>query len=470
MFETVDLDAAGRTRWDVVVAGTSFSAMFFALGLPPGLRVLFVERGPLRPHETGLAEGHRNRPPQMRNLSAENKSWFATSQFGGNSNCWWACTPRMHPNDFRAGTLYGVTADWPLSYDDLAPFYEEVETVMQVNGGGSDAVLPRRAPFPFPAHAPSLTDRALRARSPLWWAQPSARATGGDRTPCCATGRCDRCPHDSKFTILNALDTFRRPEHRLLLETELRAVRIEGGAATGALLRGPDGREAEVAAGHVALGANAFGNSAILLRSDIDNPRIGVGVGEQQGQFGTVDHDDFGPWGGSSITGHGYHFYDGPHRRDRAAVLMEVYNTPFSIRPMAPGRLTRRALVKLIAEDLYQDGNRLVLEDDEPVVEWTGVSDYALDGLSRAWADMPGIMPEGAEIGDPAPLAPSEAHVLGGHVMSADPAQGVTDASCRVHGVSGLHALGSGGFPTCAPANPTLTLSALALRAGRLAA
>ena len=48
--------------------------------------------------------------------------------------------------------------------------------------------------------------------------------------------------------------------------------------------------------------------------------------------------------------------------------------------------------------------------------------------------------------------------------MHADPARGVVDADCRVHGISNLHVAGSSVFPTGGYANPTLTIAALAIR------
>jgi choline dehydrogenase-like flavoprotein len=53
--------------------------------------------------------------------------------------------------------------------------------------------------------------------------------------------------------------------------------------------------------------------------------------------------------------------------------------------------------------------------------------------------------------------------------MSADPASGVVDANCRVHGMHNLYVAGSSVFPTYGAAPPTLTIVALALRlAGHL--
>ena len=55
-------------------------------------------------------------------------------------------------------------------------------------------------------------------------------------------------------------------------------------------------------------------------------------------------------------------------------------------------------------------------------------------------------------------------HHLGTTRMAADPKRGVVDAECRVHGISNLFVAGSSLFPTGSTVNPTLTLVALALR------
>jgi len=60
-------------------------------------------------------------------------------------------------------------------------------------------------------------------------------------------------------------------------------------------------------------------------------------------------------------------------------------------------------------------------------------------------------------------------HHMGTTRMSADPAKGVVDADCRVHGMTNLYVAGSSVFSTSGSANPTLTIVALALRlAGHL--
>lgn len=69
-----------------------------------------------------------------------------------------------------------------------------------------------------------------------------------------------------------------------------------------------------------------------------------------------------------------------------------------------------------------------------------------------------------AKLEDEARKFNSNAHHIGTTRMSEDPARGVVDPQCRVHGVENFYLAGSSVFPTSSHANPTLTLVAVALR------
>ncbi|WP_207479647.1 GMC oxidoreductase [Arenibaculum pallidiluteum] len=464
----IDVEDAKSRTWDVVIAGTSFAAMFFARGLSDPGSVLFIEKGRMRDHAEQVASRRVGPLESFRkdHRAAHPKIWTAHTMFGGNSNCWWGCTPRFHPDDFRLRTLHGVGTDWPLSYDELEEAYCEVEEVMDIAGGGSDHLLPRSRPFPSPAHAPALSDLLLRAGSRDWFAQPTARSSGTRRPQCCANGVCTLCPIDSKFTILNGLDQFDRDGLHCVTGAELRAIRTEGGTARTALVRTADGREHEIGGQLFALGANAIFNAAILLRSGLSNPHLGAGIHEQASQNAMVDVWQENYYGGTSITGHGYALYPGVDRGEAAAVLLENYNSPPELRS-EPGRWTHRLRVKLIAEDLPRPENRVTLADDEPSITWHGHSDYAHAGLARARAKLPGLMPFPVERIRFTELAKTEGHIQGTTRMGRTESEGVVDRNLTTFAVRNLLALGAGAFPTCSPANPTLTLSALSLLAGR---
>src|SRR5262245_12934656 len=73
-------------------------------------------------------------------------------QVGGLAMHWGGVTPRFSPEDFKARALFGVGTDWPISYDDLDPYYQEAEDVMGVAGEqGPPDMDPRSKPFPMPA-------------------------------------------------------------------------------------------------------------------------------------------------------------------------------------------------------------------------------------------------------------------------------------------------------------------------------
>ena len=65
----------------------------------------------------------------------------------------------MLPADFEMQSRYGVGRDWPISYDELAPYYSEVERVMQIAGSVATP-FPNRPEYPLPGHRMTAPDRA----------------------------------------------------------------------------------------------------------------------------------------------------------------------------------------------------------------------------------------------------------------------------------------------------------------------
>jgi choline dehydrogenase-like flavoprotein len=61
--------------------------------------------------------------------------WYRSRMLGGRTNHWGRHVPRWGPYDFKPFSRDGHGVDWPISYDDIAPFYDRVEKMIGVNGG-----------------------------------------------------------------------------------------------------------------------------------------------------------------------------------------------------------------------------------------------------------------------------------------------------------------------------------------------
>lgn len=127
---------------------------------------------------------------------------------GGLAMHWGAVTPRFSPEDFKLKSLYGVGDDWPISYDDLDPFYQEAEERMGVAGAqGPPEFDPRSKPFPQPPLPLSYNLEQLKAWGEKtgipFWTQPSAKNSVPyrGRPTCCRADTCSPiCPIGAKYS------------------------------------------------------------------------------------------------------------------------------------------------------------------------------------------------------------------------------------------------------------------------------
>ena len=464
--------------YDLIVVGTGFASSFFLdqylKKVDSSHRILVLERGRMDTHAWRL-ENRRDSsisPKELFINKHEKKRWAVRPCFGGGSNSWTGCTPRMLPNDFRLKSLYGVGRDWPVSYDELEEYYCLAEEAMEV-AGPDKTPFPRSRPYPQPPHRMTDPDLLLQAAHPdKHISQPAARPRikASNRIPCSARGVCNICPTDSKFTLLNGLThVYQDPRVTLLLETNVTTVEHAGDTATGVsyIKNGVSGKaEADL----VVLGAGALFNPFILLRSNINHPLTGKGLCEQVSINVIVDLDDIDSLQGSTIiSANGYLHYDGTHRSERAACMTESNNMPSPAYMRAERGKWRQCMVfKFIFEDLPQENNFVKISDEDankPETVYVGHSDYAQRGLDA----LPELVPrfleplpvEKYEIGKN--INSTEWHVMGTTVMGNDPANSVIDRYQVHHRIRNLIVLGGGAFPTVSPANPTLTLAALSL-------
>jgi len=468
-------------HYDLVIVGTGFASSFFLKKYlskaSADKKVLVLEKGHFYPQaerlkiKKGLSSAYQKYEQpwedHILNLN-KNKEWPFTTAYGGSSNCWWGCTPRFMPNDFKMKSVYGIAQDWPVSYEELDPYYYEAEEIMSVSGP-EGTPFPRKGKYPLPPHAFTLVDKILHKKyGNQYISQPGARASQATRgrNGCLSFSTCETCPVNAKFTIENSeIGVYQDKRVKLLYGAQVYQLEIVNHLVKEVLFE-QDGKPQSAKGEVVVLGANPFFNTNILLNSGDKNPLTGKGFGEQLGMQVLIYLDNMTNAGGSNwVNANGYMLYDGDHRKDFAACLIEANNAPYDIR-LERGKHLNVASFRMVFEDLPLLSNYITTSADKfvPEIHFQDRSEYTLKAVANMKEKLPGILScLPVEELKYLPPASHEGHIIGGARMSQDIRNGVVDKHMIHHQYRNLFVLGASAFTTFGPSNPTLTLSAMSL-------
>jgi len=463
--------------WDVVVVGSGFGSLFFLkryLELKPNSRVLILERGRHNTTDWQL-EQHKNSDVEESTtfVNESPKEWVYTIGLGGSTNCWWAQSPRLHPSDFALKTRHGVGADWPVTYDDLVPYYRQVERIMPVAGPDDlDSEFPGTGSYPQKPHRMSSADELIRATpGHKHFVIPNARLTEtlNGRGRCCASSECNFCPTGAKFTAFNGLqDVLSHRNVRICTEAHVRSLDVEAGQVRKAVFT-QGGKDYAAAGDFFVLGANGVFNPWILMKSGIGGHGVGRYFGEKLHASVEIlldGHQHFD--GGTVQTCFNLSRLETPTRGEMGAAVYYFENN--IRRPglrMTQGRWREFLQVTIYVEDILQETNGIFDEGGElPVVRHAGFTPYATKSLQAAVGAMPELLRalpvESIEMKE---IYPVLGHLQGSARMGLTKADSVVDADLLHHEHRNLAVVGTSAFPTLGSVNPTLTAAALSMRA-----
>jgi choline dehydrogenase-like flavoprotein len=493
---------------DLVVVGAGAGGSVLAQRLARrGVRVVVLEAGPFWDpdedwvsDEAGSHHLYWNEPRVVGGADpvalGKNNSGRGV---GGSMVHYAGYTPRFHPSDFEVRTRDGVGADWPIGYDELEPYYAELERELPVAGQhwpwGDPHGYPH-APHPVSAAAGVLWEAAAKAGVEMR-VGPVAITNGafGNRPHCIYRGFClQGCKVNAKASplVTHLPDAI---EHGAEIRPDCMVTRIElgpDGRARGVVYR-HDGVEHLQRATTVAVCGYSIETPRLLLNSACASHPDGLGnAHDQVGRYLMVQ-------GASQVAGRFpqlLNMYKAPPPEISSEQFYETdeargFARGFSIQTLHPlpigwaehvvaeghwGKALRSymrdynhwTVLGVLSELLPLPDNRVTLADEQdrhgmPVARFDysqGENDRANIAFARHTLER--ILDAGGA--QDTLTIDRYAHLVGGCRMGTSPETSVIDRDHRVWGIPNLYVADGSVMPTQGAANPALTIMALAAR------
>lgn len=429
---------------------------------------------------------------------------------GGASLHHYAVWLRRHADDFQMRSRFGQGLDWPISYEDLRPFYDQVQEEVGIAGDARAEVWrPPGAPYPMPPHAPYAQARLIAEgfrklglrTAPLPLAINSIEYRG--RPACVHDGWCDAgCPI---LALANPLAVYlpqaRKAGATILHDSTVTRVLADqkGSRATGVEYFDAKGQRRVQEAGVVILAAYAFQTPRILLNSA--TARHPNGMANSSGLLGRSmmthtaanvyglfreETENFAGTAGGQLLSQEEYAKDPRRGYPNSAQwlianalkpndLLGIVNSRpelfgAALHAFMKTAARHLATMTFVGEGLPNAENRLVVGSGKdkygfPLARVThtfGAADNAcfaagikqgLDifraaGAYEVWAG-----------------ARARMHAMGGAIMGSNPETSVTNSYGQMHDIPNLFVAGPSLFPTSAAVNPIFTNHAVTLRA-----
>jgi len=505
--------------YDVIIIGTGAGGGTLARHLAPsGKRILVLERGDWLPREpqNWLAQDVF---VDNRYVSAD--TWYDGEGkpfqpqihyfVGGATKLYGAALYRLRREDFGELRHHdGISPAWPISYDEIEPYYTRAEAMYEVHGarGEDPTEPPASAPYPFPAvsHEPriqALSDDLAKAGYHPFHAPCGVRLNEGDM-PHSACVRCQNCDGfpcavhgKSDAEVLGMRPALKHPNVTLL--TNAQATRIEtnpaGTAATEVEVQ-RNGSKERFAGDLIVLACGAANTAKLLLMSANDRHPQGLANGSDQVGRNYMFHNsqavlalsrEENPTVFQKTLGlNDFYFGSDDHDYPLGNIQMVGKSQAPMYRGEKPGetrlapewtleRVARHAVdFWLSTEDLPRAENRVTVDGDGRVtLRYTPTNDVPKKELFGKLRSMLGhmnmhpdhLLHRFAYMKNEIPVA-GVAHQAGTCRCGADPATSAVNRDCRAHELDNVYVVDTSVFPSIGAVNPALTAMANSLRVG----
>lgn len=512
------------SHYDVIVIGTGAGGGTLAYHLAPsGKRILVLERGDYVPREKDNwssqavnVEAKYHTTEVWRDSEGEPLHPHTNYYVGGNTKFYGAALFRLRKEDFGELKHHGgVSPAWPLSYDDMEPYYTKAEHLYQVHGErGEDPTEPWASePYRFPAvkHEPRiqrLNDDLVRCGLKPFHVPLGVMLDESDphKSACIKCETCDGYPcliHAKSDSQVICVDpALQHPNVTLMTNAKVTRLTTSasGREVTGVLVE-RNGSQETFTGDIVVCSAGAINSAALLLRSANDRHPNGLANGSGvvgrhymghvnsvllaislspnptvfQKTLGLNDFyfgdDEFAyPMGHISFVG----------KLDGVALSA---GAPAIVPGMTLDLMAKHSLdFWLTSEDLPDPNNRVTIDSNGGIVlSYTPNNE---EGHKRLIAKLKELMQRQTQckvhghqcheglfarnlfVGQRIPLA-GVAHQVGTVRFGNDPKTSALDRNCKTHDLDNLYVVDGGFFCSSGAVNPALTIMANALRVGQ---
>jgi len=495
-------------QYDAIIVGLGAAGSVVAEALSrAGWKVLGLEEGPWYNPFRDFRQGRAPRLPAgiVQSEDSEVRPGIVKA-VGGGTVFYAGVFFRLHPSDFRTRSKFGCGTDWPITYEELAPYYDKVEIFTGASGANTNIFEAPRPPYPNPPHPLSKGSQYFvkGARALGYHPAPTpmsilSRPYRG-RPACTYCAKCgegcmvgDKSSAEMTFipaACKNGADI--RPRHKVLTIETNRAGRV-----TGVVFKDDKGTRHKAESDLVVLCGGAILNPLLLLRSR--SPAHPEGLGSRSGlvgrnlmlhvggrylaRFPEVVNGYMGISGGANVQDfydgvpdadfhRGYTIYvsllPGPPARfvdwyletwgKELVEVMESYNRMIRLAILGEDQAYPENFVEPDPERVDEDGLPLARVRYRRTQNEKNLFDHAVKTSRRI------CRAGGADDWEIYYIGSGSAHPLGTCRMGEDPKESVVDRWGACHDVPGLYICDSSVFPTSGAVNPALTVMALACR------